>query len=100
MKTPSQDEKDRIPESGGKEAVWVVLLLLICCAAVPLIAVGGVGLLAGLFTGTALWVLIGIGLLTVGGLLLSRKHRKETARSGRIDASEPTQQTDQSRRSG
>lgn len=70
------------PEHGGKEpglagGLGWILLLLICCAGVPLLlTAGGAGLLAGLLTDTWLAILGGLALTVLGAVLLWRRWQR------------------------
>lgn len=75
----ARDENHKDRDSG----VWVLLgvaaLLGICCAAGPFLAAGGMGLVAGLLTGTGAVIVAGLMLVMVGGILLHRRLRRDTA---------------------
>lgn len=71
------------PEHGGKEpglagGLGWILLLVICCAGVPLLlTAGGAGLLAGLLTDTWLAILGGLALTVLGTVLLWRRWKRQ-----------------------
>lgn len=63
-----------MPASG----LGLILLLVICCAGVPLLlTAGGASLLAGLFTDTWLAVLGGLALTVLGAVLLWRRWKRQ-----------------------
>lgn len=64
---PPHEHRNPKPGSG---LGWIVLLVL-CCAGVPLLATGiGVGVLGGLFSHTGIAVIGGLVLMILGGGLL------------------------------
>jgi hypothetical protein len=73
---------NRTPGDGGKEpgkagGLGWILLLVICCAGVPLLlTAGGAGLLAGLFTDMWVVILGGLVLIVLGGVLLWRRWQR------------------------
>lgn len=69
---------NRWPGDGGKEpglgsGLALMLVMAICCAGVPLLATGGAGVLAGLFTDMWLVSLGGLALIVLGAVLLWRR---------------------------
>lgn len=69
---------NRWPGDGEKEpglgsGLALMLVMTICCAGVPFLAGGGVGVLAGLFTNTWLAMLVGLALMVLGAVLLWRR---------------------------
>ena len=73
---------NRTPGDGGKEpglagGLGWILLLVICCAGVPLLlTAGGAGLLAGLFTDMWVVMLGGLALIVLGVVLLWRRWQR------------------------
>jgi len=72
---------NRAPGDGGDEpgltsGLGWILLLVICCAGVPLLTAGGAGFLAGLFMDTWLPMLGGLALMVLGAVLLWRRWQR------------------------
>lgn len=67
-----RDEPPQTDGGGNGFGVGVAVLLILCCAGVPLLATGGAGLLAGLLTDTWPGMVVGLALMLAGGALLWR----------------------------
>lgn len=67
--TPGDGEE----EPGLAGGLGWILLLVICCAGVPLLTAGGASFLAGLLTDTRLAMLGGLALMVLGAVLLWRR---------------------------
>ncbi|MDR4483951.1 MAG: hypothetical protein R3B95_12180 [Nitrospirales bacterium] len=80
MNNQSARGKNRKDQDSG---VWgllgVAALLGICCAVAPFLAASGMGLMAGLLTGTGAVMTAGLILVMVGSILLYRRLRRHTS---------------------